>query len=98
MQALLGGHVLAQSDSTGWGRFVDAGTLTLLVTFGEKRTRWNAPTAKELGFGIVSDSTYGLVGRKGTAAQVVTALHDAFEKTLDEPEHLNLLQQLAQAD
>src|SRR5207248_4301631 len=23
MQALLGGHVLAQSDSTGWGRFVD---------------------------------------------------------------------------
>src|SRR5438034_766407 len=96
MQALLGGHVLAQSDSTGWGRFVDAGTLRLLVTFGEKRTRWNAPTAKELGFDIVSYSPYGLVGPKGMDAQVVKALHDAFKKTLDDPEHLKLLQQLDQ--
>jgi tripartite-type tricarboxylate transporter receptor subunit TctC len=96
MQALLGGHVLAQSDSTGWGRFVDAGTLRLLVTFGEKRTRWNAPTAKELGFGIVSYSPYGLVGPKGMDAQVVKALHDAFKKTLDDPEHLKVLQQLDQ--
>ena len=24
-QALLGGHVMAQSDATGWGKFVDAG-------------------------------------------------------------------------
>src|SRR6266480_119194 len=96
MQALLGGHVLAQSDSTGWGRFVDAGTLRLLVTFGEKRTRENAPTEKELGFDIVSYSPYGLVGPKGMDAQVVKALHDAFKKTLDDPEHLKLLQQLDQ--
>ena len=43
-QALMGGHVMAQSDATGWGRYVDAGTFRLLVTFGEKRTKWNAPT------------------------------------------------------
>src|SRR5258706_11841741 len=24
-QALMGGHTMAQSDSTGWGKFVDAG-------------------------------------------------------------------------
>src|SRR5213075_348255 len=36
-QALLGGHVMALSDSTGWGRFVEAGQMRLLVTFGEKR-------------------------------------------------------------
>src|SRR5438270_3551658 len=96
MQALLGGHVVAQSDSTGWGRFVDAGTLRLLVTFGESRTRWNAPTAKELGFDIVSYSPYGLVGPKGMDAQVVKTLHDAFKKTLDDPEHLKLQQQLDQ--
>src|SRR5207302_1337195 len=83
-------------DSTGWGRFVDAGTLRLLVTFGESRTRWNAPTAKELGFDIVSYSPYGLVGPKGMDAQVVKTLHDAFKKTLDDPEHLKLLQQLDQ--
>ena len=38
-QALMGGHVMAQSDATGWGRHVDAGVFRLLVTFGEKRTK-----------------------------------------------------------
>jgi len=52
------------------GPFRDAGTLRLLVTFGEKRTRWNAPTAKELGFDIVSYSPYGLVARKDGCAVV----------------------------
>src|SRR5882672_2443294 len=38
-QALLGGHIMAQSDSSGWGRFVDAGQFRLLVTFGAQRTK-----------------------------------------------------------
>ena len=95
-QALLGGHVIAHSDSTGWGRFVDAGQMRLLVTFGEKRTKWNAPTAKELGYDIVSYSPYGIVGPKGMDAAVVRTLHDAFRKTLDDPEHLKTLVTLDQ--
>jgi tripartite-type tricarboxylate transporter receptor subunit TctC len=94
--ALMGGHVMAQADATGWGRYVDAGTLRLLVTFGEKRTKWNAPTAKELGIDIVSYSPYGIVGPKGMDANVVRILHDAFKKTLDDPEHLYVLQDLDQ--
>ena len=81
---------------TGWGRQVDAGQVRLLVTFGEKRTKWDAPTAKELGFDIVSYSPYGLVGPKGMEPQVVRTLHDAFKKTLDDPEHLKTLAQLDQ--
>lgn len=95
-QALMGGHVMAQSDATGWGRHVDAGTFRLLVTFGEKRTKWNAPTAKELGIDLVSYSPYGIVAPKGMDPQVTRALHDAFKRTLDDPEHLKLLQQLDQ--
>ena len=95
-QALMGGHIMAQSDATGWGRHVDSGALRLLVTFGEKRTRWGAPTAKELGVDVVSYSPYGIVGPKGMDAQVVRILHDAFLKTLDDPEHLKLLQTLDQ--
>ena len=95
-QALLGGHVMAQSDATGWGRHVDAGAFRLLVTFGEKRTKWNAPTAKELGIDIVSYSPYGIVGPKGMDPKVVKILHDAFRKTLDDPEHLKVLAQLDQ--
>src|SRR6185295_5367211 len=62
-QALMGGHIMAQSDATGWGKFVDAGTFRLLVTFGDQRTkRWpTAPTAKEIGLDIVSYSPYGIV-------------------------------------
>jgi len=95
-QALMGGHIMAQSDATGWGRHVDSGAFRLLVTFGEKRTRWDAPTAKELGIDIVSYSPYGIVGPKGMDAQVVRTLHDAFKRALDDPEHLRLLQQLDQ--
>jgi tripartite-type tricarboxylate transporter receptor subunit TctC len=95
-QALMGGHVMAQSDATGWGRHVDAGTFRLLVTFGDKRTKWNAPTAKELGLDIVSHSPYGIVGPRGMDPQVVKTLHDAFKKALDDPEHLKLLQSLDQ--
>jgi tripartite-type tricarboxylate transporter receptor subunit TctC len=95
-QALLGGHIMAQSDATGWGRHVDAGAFRLLVTFGEKRTKWNAPTARELGIDIVSYSPYGIVGPKGMDPKVTKALHDAFKKTLDDPEHLKVLAQLDQ--
>ena len=95
-QALMGGHIQAQSDATGWGRYVDAGTFRLLVTFGESRTKWNAPTARESGIDIVSYSPYGIVAPRGMDAQQVKLLHDAFKKTLDDPEHLKTLQQLDQ--
>jgi tripartite-type tricarboxylate transporter receptor subunit TctC len=95
-QALMGGHIMAQSDATGWGRHVDAGTFRLLVTFGEQRTKWNAPTAKELGIDVVSYSPYGIVGPKGMDPAVARQLHDAFRKVLDDPEHLKVLQQFDQ--
>ena len=95
-QALMGGHVMAQSDATGWGKFVDQGAFRLLVTFGEQRTRWGAPTAKELGYDIVSYSPYGIVGPRGMDPKVVKILHDAFKKAMDDPENQRVLQQLDQ--
>lgn len=97
-QALLGGHVMAQSDASGWDKFVDGGQMRLLVTFGENRTkRWpQVPTAKELGYNVVSSSPYGLVGPKGMDPAVVKTLHDAFKKAMDDPEHQKVLDQLNQ--
>jgi tripartite-type tricarboxylate transporter receptor subunit TctC len=95
-QALMGGHVMVQSDATGWGKFVDAGTFRLLVTFGEQRTRWGAPTAKELGYDVVSYSPYGIVGPRGMDPKVVKILHDAFKKAMDDPENMKTLQMLDQ--
>ncbi|MDC6170061.1 tripartite tricarboxylate transporter substrate binding protein [Paucibacter sp. XJ19-41] len=98
-QALLGGHVMAQSDASGWDKFVDGGQMRLLVTFGEQRTkRWpQVPTAKELGYNVVSTSPYGLAGPKGMDPAVVKALHDAYKKAMDDPKHIELLEQLNQA-
>jgi tripartite-type tricarboxylate transporter receptor subunit TctC len=87
MQALLGGHTMAHSDSTGWAPHVDAGTARLLATYGAKRTkRWpNVPTLQELGYDTLADSPYGFAGPRGMEPAVTQKLHDAFKKTLDDP-------------
>lgn len=87
MQAILGGHIMAASDATGWGSHVESGKLRLLATYGSKRTkRWpQVQTLDELGFKTVSDSPFGVCGPKGMDTAVVKTLHDAFKKTLDDP-------------
>jgi len=87
IQALIGGHVMTYSDSTGWAPHVDAGTCRLLATYGAKRTRRrpNVPTLQELGFETLADSPYGIGGPRGMDPEVTRRLHDAFRKTLDDP-------------
>jgi tripartite-type tricarboxylate transporter receptor subunit TctC len=87
MQALLGGHVMSHSDSTGWASHVDAGTLRLLATYGSRRTkRWpNVPTLHELGYETMADSPFGIGGPRGMDPAVTRRLHDAFRKTLEDP-------------
>lgn len=94
--AVLGGHVTATADSTGWGPQVDAGALRLLCTWGVSRTkRWpNVPTLKDLGYGIVSNSPYGFAGPKGLDPKIVKTLHDAFKKGMEEPAYLSTLERL----
>jgi tripartite-type tricarboxylate transporter receptor subunit TctC len=87
LQALLGGHIDAHSDATGWAPHVEAGTMRLLATYGSKRTkRWpNVPTLNELGYDTVSDSPFGIAGPKGMDPKIVRKLQDGFKKTLSDP-------------
>ena len=87
LQALLGGHIMAHSDATGWAPHVDSGTMRLLATYGSKRTkRWpQVPTLNELGYDTVSDSPFGIGGPRGMDPKVVRKLQDAFKKTLTDP-------------
>jgi tripartite-type tricarboxylate transporter receptor subunit TctC len=96
--AVLGGHVNASADSTGWGEMVDAGRLRMLVSWGAERTkRWpSVPTLKELGYGIVSNSPYGIAGPKGMDPKVVKILHDAFKKAIDDPAYVKTIERLDQ--
>jgi tripartite-type tricarboxylate transporter receptor subunit TctC len=93
MQALLGGHIMAHADSTGWAPHVDAGTARLLATFGSKRTRrWpQVATLQELGYDTVSDSPYGIGGPRSMDAAVTRTLQNAFRKTLEDPAVLSVL-------
>jgi tripartite-type tricarboxylate transporter receptor subunit TctC len=96
--SLLGGHIMAHADSTGWAEQVNAGRLRLLNTWGTERTkRWpNVPTLKDLGYPIVSNSPYGLAGPKGMDPAVVQVLHDAFKKALEDPEYQKTLEKFDQ--
>jgi tripartite-type tricarboxylate transporter receptor subunit TctC len=87
MQALLGGHIMAHSDATGWAPHVDAGTCRLLTTYGSKRTkRWShVPTLNELGYQTIADSPFGIGAPKGMDPALTQRLHDAFKKTLEDP-------------
>ncbi len=91
--AVLGGHVMATADSTGWAPQVDSGDLRLLVTWGNERTkRWpGVPTLKELGYGIVSNAPFGIAGPRGMDPKVVKVLHDAFKNGMEDPAFQKIL-------
>ena len=86
--AVLGGHVTVTADaSSSWTPQVDAGLLRVLVTTGSQRTKkWpNIPTLKELGYGMVSNSPWGIAGPAGMDSKIVKVLHDAFKKAMENP-------------
>jgi tripartite-type tricarboxylate transporter receptor subunit TctC len=96
--ALLGGHVDAVADSTGWGALVNSGDFRLLVTWGATRTKnWpQVPVLKEVGINLVANSPYGIGGPKGMDPKIVKALHDAFKKGIEEPAYRAALEKFDQ--
>jgi tripartite-type tricarboxylate transporter receptor subunit TctC len=92
-QAITGGHVMAAADSTGFAPLVQAGKLRVLNTWGEKRLDKfpEAPTLKELGIDIVQNSPFGIGAPRGTPAEVVKKLHDAFRKAMEDPSYTQAL-------
>jgi tripartite-type tricarboxylate transporter receptor subunit TctC len=96
--AVLGGHVTAGASPPAFGPLVKSGELRMLVTWGEERAKnWsNVPTLKELGYGFVTNSPYGLAGPKGMDPKIVKILHDAFKKGMDEPDFQKVLDKFDQ--
>jgi tripartite-type tricarboxylate transporter receptor subunit TctC len=92
-QAIVGGHIMAAADSTGFAPLVEAGKLRVLNTWGEKRLAKfpDAPTLKELGLNIVQNSPFGIGAPKDTPPAVVKRLHDAFKKAMEDPSYVQAL-------
>ena len=82
----------ALSDAS-WQPYVEAGRFRLLATFGSERSpRYpQVPTVREIGYDMVRPSPIQIFGPKGLPRPVVKKLHDAFKKSLDDPDYLSIL-------
>jgi len=96
--ALLGGHIDAVADSTGWASMVNAGQLRLLVLWTTTRSKnWpDVPTLREVGVDMVSNSPFGIAGPKGMDPRVVKIIHDAFKKGAEDPVYIEATTKLDQ--
>lgn len=96
--ALLGGHIDAVADSTGWASMVNAGQLRLLVLWTATRSKnWpDVPTLREVGVDMVSNSPFGIAGPKGMDPRVVKIIHDAFKKGAEDPVYIEATTKLDQ--
>ena len=93
--ALLGSHITAESGSVAaFSPHIKAGSLRLLVTYGERRTKSfpDVPTLRELGYDYRLGNVYMLAAPKGTPLPVVKKLDDAFRKAMDDPEFLQAME------
>lgn len=90
MLAVASGQVMVGLNSNGFVPFVESGQLRLLATLSDQRMRrWpQVPTMRELGYGVVATSPYGLAGPRGMPAAVVQVLHDAFRSAMRDPLHV----------
>jgi tripartite-type tricarboxylate transporter receptor subunit TctC len=87
--ATLGGHAEVLYEQAGDVlQYLKAGQLKPLIIFAEKRhpAFADVPTSKELGFDITLPQFRGVVARKGTPADRVAALADAFRKAMATPQ------------
>ncbi len=86
--AILGGHVNAVSVSPPEGiSQVQAGKLKIIALFAEKRFEMfpDVPTVKEQGINFAMGMWRGLAAPKGTPADVIKKLHDAFKQGMEDP-------------
>ena len=92
-QAIVGGHIMSAADSTGFAPLVEAGKLRVLNTWGEQRLAKfpDAPTLKELGLGLVQNSPFGIGAPKGTPADIIKRLHDAFKQAMEQDSYKTAL-------
>lgn len=89
--AVMGGHLdAAGADLAAVGPQVRAGSVRALGVFSSKRlaTLPDVPTLKEQGTDIEAGFYNMLLAPKGTPDAVITVLHDAFKKALEDPEVL----------
>ena len=89
--AIMGGHLLSGIvDISGVAKEVEAGTLKLVVVFGDQRLKEfpQVPSSKEKGHSDLNllNANLGIALHRDTPADRVAFLHDALRKAVEDPE------------
>lgn len=95
--ALLGGHVMVASTSTsGYSTHLKAQKVRLLAVIGDERMEDypDVPTLKELGYPLVFQSWYVIVGPKNMEKAIVKKLGEVFKKSVETPAFIKLAKDL----
>ncbi len=82
LNAILGRQIHAIAGSNTWAPAVEAGTLRLLCVWTRERLAAfpDVPTLRELGYGMVVTSPWGVAGPRGLAPHIVARLHAALAR------------------
>jgi len=94
LKALLQGHIDALSQHHGLVfPAVQSGKARVLGVFEEKRSATfpEAPTFKEVGFDITLGGYLLAIGPRGLSPSIVTTLHQAFKKAMEDPAFTNTM-------
>jgi tripartite-type tricarboxylate transporter receptor subunit TctC len=94
--AVAGGHIMVGASGTSAKSLADAGKLRFLNVWTPDRLKMlpDVPTLRELGIPFDVEGPIGIAGPKGLDPKIVTILHDAFKKTLDDPKVQEVLAKL----
>ena len=94
--AVAGGHIMVGASGTSAKSLADAGKLRFLNIWTPDRLKMlpDVPTLRELGIPFDIEGPIGIAGPKSLDPKIVTILHDAFKRTLDDPKVQDVLAKL----
>lgn len=95
--ACLGGHIdVTNQDPPAVVPHIQAGKLRLLASFSDVRWKWvpDVPTVKEMGYNFYVESWAGLGAPKGVPKPIMEKLRDAFKKSVDSAEFLEIIDRI----
>ena len=93
--ALLGKHVDGYAASTQEIKGqLESGEIKILANFGSLKADFykDIPTLSDMGTNMKTDAYYGIVVPKDVPKPIVKILHDAFKKTIEDPETIKLFE------
>ncbi len=95
--ACLGGHVdIVSQTPSAVVPSIKAGQLRLLASMSDTRWKWvpEVPTVRELGYNFDVVSWLALAAPKGVSKNIMEKLNHAFNKALEDPEFLKIMDRI----